>query len=63
MFKLFLRQNEVPVSPGEFFEIVKIAHLEGFEKFAILRWREFFWKIKKWSRIFPLQQHFSPAET
>ena len=22
------------------------------EKFAILRWREFFWKIKKWSRIF-----------
>lgn len=21
------------------------------EKFAILRWREFFWKIKKWSRI------------
>ena len=22
------------------------------EKFAILRWREFFWKIKKWSTIF-----------
>ncbi len=21
------------------------------EKFAILRWREFFWKIKKWSTI------------
>ena len=23
------------------------------EKFAILRWREFFWKIKKWSTIPP----------
>lgn len=22
------------------------------EKFAILRWREFFWKIKKWSTSF-----------
>ena len=22
------------------------------EKFAILRWREFFWKIKKWSTIY-----------
>ena len=24
------------------------------EKFASLRWREFFWKIKKWSRIFDI---------
>lgn len=31
---------------------MKIAHLEGFEKFAVLRLREFFWKIKKWSTIF-----------
>ena len=29
-------------SRGEFFEIMKIAHLEGLEKFAILRWREDF---------------------
>ena len=27
---------------GEFFEITKIAHLEGFEKIVVLRWREFF---------------------
>ena len=34
------------------FEIVKIAHLEGFEKFAQFEGGEnFSWKIKKWSRI------------
>ena len=39
-------------SRREFFEIMKIAHLEGFEKFVILSWREDFLKVSKWSTIF-----------
>ena len=33
----FLSQNEVPVSPGEFFEKLNLLLLLRFEKFAILR--------------------------
>ena len=32
------------------------------EKFAILRWREFFWKIKKWSRYKVKRREAPPSQ-
>ena len=50
MLKLF-EFEKIFDSLGEVFEIAEAPHLEGFEKFVILRWREDFIKVSKWSTI------------
>ena len=52
MFKLFFEVEWSSSFSRRIFREVKMLLLLRLEKFAILRWREFFWKIKKWSTIF-----------
>ena len=54
MFKLFFEVEWSSSFSRRIFREVKMLLLLRLEKFASLRWREFFWKIKKWSTIFSI---------